>query len=78
MKTGLTMSLAAIVAMAVLLIATHIYMPEANTFSDIAAVLIMGLIADILTTWLMNLGILRLYLERKGHFKKSRAHGGKA
>ncbi|MDR2543951.1 MAG: protein translocase subunit SecF [Methanobrevibacter sp.] len=66
MKTGLTMSIAAIVAMAVLYIATIIYIPEASTLSDIAIVLIFGLLGDIIATWLMNLGIIRWYLGDKG------------
>jgi preprotein translocase subunit SecF len=64
MKTGLTMSAAAIGAMAALYIVTVFFIPSANTLAEIAAVLIIGLVADILATWLMNLGILRWYLER--------------
>lgn len=63
MKTGLTMAAAAIGAMAALFIVTVFFIPAASTLSNIAAVLIIGLIADILATWLMNLGILRWYLE---------------
>ncbi|KZX09980.1 protein translocase subunit SecF [Methanobrevibacter curvatus] len=62
MKTGLTMSFAAIASMAVLYVVTLIYMPEASTLTEIAAVLIIGLLADIIATWFMNLGILRWYL----------------
>lgn len=63
MKTGVTMSISAIASMAALYLVTVFVMPEARVLSDIAAVLIIGLLADILTTWLMNLGILRWYLE---------------
>lgn len=63
MKTGVTMSIAAIASMAALYLVTVFVMPEARVLSDIAAILIIGLLADILTTWLMNLGILRWYLE---------------
>jgi len=66
MKTGLTMSIAAIVSMVVLYIVTLILIPEASTLGDIAIVLIFGLLADIITTWLMNLGIIRWYLGDKG------------
>ena len=38
---------------------------KATTLSSISAVLIVGLCGDIITTWLMNLGILRWYIERK-------------
>jgi preprotein translocase subunit SecF len=63
MKTGLTMSAAAIGAMAALYIVTVFFIPSADTLANIAAVLIIGLVADVLATWLMNLGILRWYLE---------------
>jgi len=65
MKTGITMSAAAIAAMGALYIVTVFIIPEAEVLSNIAAVLIIGLSVDIITTWLMNLGILRWYLEAK-------------
>ncbi|WP_424731160.1 protein translocase subunit SecF [Methanothermobacter sp.] len=65
MKTGLTMSISAIASMTALYLVTVFIMPEAQVLSNIAAVLIIGLLADIITTWLMNLGILRWYLEVK-------------
>jgi preprotein translocase subunit SecF len=65
MKTGITMSVAAIAAMVVLYIVTIILIPEARTLSNIAIVLIFGLLGDIIATWLMNLGILRWYIERR-------------
>jgi len=65
MKTGMTMTLTAISAMVVLYLVTILLIPEATTLSNIAAVLILGLVADMITTWLMNLGILRWYVERK-------------
>ncbi len=64
-KTGLTMSGSTIASMSALYIVTVFIIPEAEVLSNIAAVLIIGLSADILTTWLMNLGILRWYLEAK-------------
>ena len=63
MYTGLTMSFAAIAAMAILFIVTKILMPEATTLSNISAVLVIGLVGDILSTWLMNLGILKTYID---------------
>jgi len=65
MKTGLTMAAAAIGSMAALYIVVIFLIPSAQTLADIAAVLIMGLMADILATWLMNLGILRWYVEAR-------------
>lgn len=65
MKTGLTMSITAIAAMASLYLVTVFFIPQAVVLSNIAAVLIIGLVADIIATWLMNLGILRWYLEAR-------------
>lgn len=65
MKTGLTMSTTAIAAMAALYLVTILFIPQAVVLSNIAAVLIIGLLADIIATWLMNLGILRWYLEAR-------------
>ena len=63
MKTGLTMAAAAIGAMAALYVVTIFFIPTAEALANIAAVLIIGLVADVLATWLMNLGILRWYME---------------
>lgn len=63
MYTGLTMSFAAIAAMGVLFVVTKLIMPEATTLSNISAVLVIGLVGDILSTWLMNLGILKTYID---------------
>ena len=65
MKTGMTMSIAAIASMIVLYTITIVLIPEASVLSDIAAVLIVGLVADVFTTWFMNLGILRWYMEAR-------------
>ncbi|MDD1763293.1 MAG: protein translocase subunit SecF, partial [Methanobacteriaceae archaeon] len=61
--TGLTMTAAAVGAMTALYLVVVFFIPAASVLADIAAVLIIGLLADIMTTWLMNLGILRWYLE---------------
>ena len=65
MKTGLTMSAAAIGSMVALYLVVMFLIPAAHTMADIAAVLIVGLVADVLATWLMNLGILRWYTEAR-------------
>ncbi len=65
MKTGITMSLTAIAAMLSLYIVTVLFIPQAEVLSNIAAVLVIGLSADIVITWLMNLGIIRWYLEAR-------------
>ncbi|HIH44261.1 MAG TPA: protein translocase subunit SecF [Candidatus Methanoperedenaceae archaeon] len=72
MKTGLTMTLttlAALVVMFAVSTGAYIIVPSFSRIdivSDISTVLIFGLIADILNTWMLNTGILRLYLERRG------------
>lgn len=65
MKTGFTMAAAAIGSMVTLYVVVVLFIPYAQTLSQIAAVLIIGLTADILATWLMNLGILRWYMEAR-------------
>ncbi len=70
MTTGFTMTgttLAAIVAM--YLVATYSYLvipslPQISIISDISIVLIFGLVADLMNTWLMNLGILKWYMQK--------------
>ena len=76
MYTGLTMSFAAIAAMAILFIVTKILMPEATTLSNISAVLVIGLIGDILSTWLMNLGILKTYIDWRQSKKQEKYNVG--
>ena len=63
MKTGFTMAAAAIGSMVALYLSVRFLMPYAQILEQIAAVLIIGLVADVLATWLMNLGILRWYME---------------
>jgi preprotein translocase subunit SecF len=65
MKTGFTMAAAAIGSMVTLYLVVYFFMPYASTLSAIASVLIIGLVADVLATWLMNLGILRWYMEAR-------------
>jgi preprotein translocase subunit SecF len=68
-----TTTLAAIVAMlAVALIG------QVQTLTDISAVLVIGLVCDMIFTWVFNAGVLRLYLEREvgQKQKKSRKSQG--
>jgi len=60
MKTGLTMTLTTITAVVV----AYIFSQSA-ALSQIMLILIIGLLMDILNTWVQNAGILRLYLERR-------------
>jgi len=67
MKTGLTMTLTTVGALIVLfLVATYVHIDE---LANIAAVLLMGLIGDLMTTWFTNAGILKTYVESKKHKK---------
>lgn len=61
MRTGVTMSVTSIVAMVVLFLVS-----SSPALDDIALVIIMGLLADIPFTWLQNVGILRIHMERMG------------
>ena len=60
MKTGLTMQITAIIALAVLYALT-----PALLLKQIAAILIIGLLMDIPNTWIQNAGIMRIYVESK-------------
>ncbi|XRO74821.1 protein translocase subunit SecF [Methanocaldococcus sp. 28A] len=71
MKTGLTMTLTTISAMTVLLIVVKLFIPIAYILANIATVLILALIADIINTWLLNAGILRYYITEYKAKKKS-------
>ena len=66
-KTGITLTISALASMIVLFIVVRVFIPSAQVLEDISAVLIMGLISDLLSTWLMNLGILKWHMERGGH-----------
>ena len=58
-KTGLTMSITSIVALLVLFLTS-----PAGILKNIAVILIIGLVLDIINTWIQNAGILRMYLRR--------------
>lgn len=66
-RTGITLTFATLAAMIVLFIVVKVFIPTAQVLEDISAVLIMGLLSDLLSTWLMNLGILKWHVERGGH-----------
>jgi preprotein translocase subunit SecF len=63
MQTGVMMTLSAIVSFAVLFIISVIeYVP---TYYEITGVVLIGLIADLITTWLGNASLVLLYKKRK-------------
>ncbi|MBN1503122.1 hypothetical protein JW930_06255 [Candidatus Woesearchaeota archaeon] len=60
MKTGLTMSAAGLVATFVSWLLSN-----NTTLKQIMLILVIGLAMDLITTWIANVSLLRLYLERK-------------
>jgi len=66
-KTGLTMTGAAIVAFVVLYLVSTFAgvfgMTAIPVLSNIALVLIFGLVADLINTWYFNAGLLKWYME---------------
>ena len=59
-RTGMTMTYAAMVSVVVALLVTN-----SEVIKQIMIILLVGLFADILNTWIQNVGLLRLYIERK-------------
>tara|TARA_Y100000310_G_scaffold339842_1_gene433798 strand:+ start:20927 stop:21850 length:924 start_codon:yes stop_codon:yes gene_type:complete len=60
MKTGLTMTITTIIAVTVAL-----FVAQSEVIKQIMIILLIGLLVDLINTWIQNVGILRLYLERK-------------
>ena len=60
MKTGLTMSTTTLVAIGVALIFVG-----SEVVKQIMIILFIGLLVDLVMTWIQNVGVLRLYLEKK-------------
>ncbi len=63
MATGLTMTGTTIAALSSMLVIA--YLNQIYVIFEIAAVILFGLAADLISTWLMNAGILLWYVERK-------------
>lgn len=66
LKTGMTMTITAIVSTIVALLVT-----QSDVIRQIMLILLIGLIADIFMTWIQNVGLLRIYLERKAKKRMS-------
>lgn len=60
LKTGMTMTVTAIISVVVALLVT-----QSEVIRQIMIILLIGLIADIFNTWIQNVGLLRIYVERK-------------
>ncbi len=73
MKTGLTMTTTTLAALLALLIVSSgsvMSFIRIDIIRDISVVLIFGLIADIVNTWMTNVGILKWYIEKGGMKEK--------
>lgn len=64
MKTGMTMTVTSLSAITIALIFT-----QSETLKQIMLILLIGLIFDVLNTWIQNVGILRMYMEHKAKKK---------
>lgn len=60
-STGLTMNITTIVAVSIAMIVT-----QSEIIKQIMTILLIGLLVDMINTWFQNVGILRMYLEKKG------------
>jgi preprotein translocase subunit SecF len=78
-KTGVTMTSTTLVALVVMhIVANYLYLiipsfAQITLLSNISIVLIAGLFADVMNTWLLNTGILRWYAmkpEFKGRYNR--------
>ncbi len=59
-KTGMTMTLTTLVALVAAVILT-----DSEVIRQIMTILIIGLLVDILNTWITNVALLKMYLQRK-------------
>ncbi len=70
-KTGMTMSITAIIAA----LMGWIFV-QAAMIKEILLIIIIGLLVDMISTWIQNVGILRYYLERKDKDKAKEQNRG--
>jgi preprotein translocase subunit SecF len=62
MKTGVTLTFAAIITFSILLVVSYVvYIP---TYFEISSVVLVGLVADLVTTWMSNTPLLLWYKHR--------------
>lgn len=61
LSTGLMMNITTLAAISIALIFS-----QSQVLTQIMTILFIGLIFDMINTWLQNVGILKLYLEHKG------------
>ncbi|HVP93750.1 MAG TPA: protein translocase subunit SecF [Methanoregulaceae archaeon] len=63
-RTGIIMTSTAIAAVAAMWVVS--WWGQVETINQIATVLLIGLVFDILNTWLTNAGIIKWYITKKG------------
>jgi preprotein translocase subunit SecF len=61
MKTGLTMSFSTMAAALV-----GYFVSQSSTIKEIMLIIFIGMIADIIMTWIQNVSLLRMYVDKKG------------
>jgi preprotein translocase subunit SecF len=61
MSTGFMMNITTLVAVSIALIFS-----QSQILTQIMTILFIGLIFDMLNTWIQNVGILKLYLDKGG------------
>jgi preprotein translocase subunit SecF len=67
-KTGSTMTITAIISFAILFIAS--YFAFIPTYLEISGVVLVGLIGDLVTTWLANMPMILWYKQNKEEHRK--------
>jgi len=60
LKTGIMMSTTTLIA-----VSTALIFSQSEIIKQIMIILLIGLIVDLINTWIQNVSILRIYLERK-------------
>ena len=62
MNTGVTMTVTTLSAVLIALI-----LSPSGIIKQIMAILLIGLLVDLIMTWIQNVGLLRIFIERKKH-----------
>ena len=65
-KTGMTMTLTSLFAMGIALLVVKSF---SETLTQIFTILVIGLVFDLLNTWITNVSILKWYVNKKGRTK---------
>ena len=60
-RTGVTMTLSSIAAMAVMAVVASQYALNIPLLSEVGTILVMGLVVDLMNTYLLNVSLLRWY-----------------